>query len=199
MAGAGCFSCLDLKVGFWQIAMDEALKQYTTFTMKNLGFFEWKHLPFGLCNAPATFQRLMQYCLGELNLTYCLIYLNDLIVFSKMEDHLKHLCVVFNCFWEHSLRLKLTKCEFFRDEINYLAHHVSKEGMWSSKENLNAVAEFIPPKLTWKSKPSWAWLGTIGNSSSGLHVFCNPYMSIYQGKVPIRRTSDTHDRGQGCL
>ena len=101
---------------------------------------------FGLCNAPATFQRLMQNCLGELKLTYCLINLDHVAVFSKMEgEHLKHLCVVFNCFWEHNLRLKPTKCEFFWEEINYLAHHVSKEGVWPSKENLKAVVEFTSP------------------------------------------------------
>ena len=61
--------------------MDEASKQYTAFTVGNLGFFKWEHMPFELCNAPATFQRLMQNCLGELNLMYCLIYLDDVIVF----------------------------------------------------------------------------------------------------------------------
>ena len=62
LVGAGYFSCLDLKVDFWQIAMDEASKQYTAFTMGNLGFFKCEHMPFRLCNAPATFQRLMQNC-----------------------------------------------------------------------------------------------------------------------------------------
>ena len=66
--------------------MDEASKQYTAFTVGNLGFFKWEHMPFGLCNAPATFHRLMQNCLGELNLMYCLIYLDDVIVFSKTEE-----------------------------------------------------------------------------------------------------------------
>ena len=68
LVGVGCFICLDLKVSFWQIAMDEALKQYTAFTMGNLGFFKCKYIPFRLCNAPATFQRVMQNSLGELNL-----------------------------------------------------------------------------------------------------------------------------------
>ena len=69
----------------------------------------------------------MHNCLGELNLTYCLIYLDDVIVFSKIvEEHLKHLHIVFDHFQEHSLRLKPTKGEFFRDEINYLAHHAPK-------------------------------------------------------------------------
>ena len=82
LVGAGHSSCLDLKSGFWQIKMDKVSKQYTTFTVGNLGFFECDRMPFGLCNAPATFQWLMQNCMGELNLIYCLIYLDDLIVFS---------------------------------------------------------------------------------------------------------------------
>ena len=55
LVGAGHVSCLDLKAGFWQIAMDEASRQYTAFTVGNLGFFEWKCMPFGMCNAPAMF------------------------------------------------------------------------------------------------------------------------------------------------
>ena len=89
LVGAGHFSCLDLKTGFWQIRMDEGLKQYTAFTMGNLGFFECDRMPFGLCNAQATFQWLMQNCMGELNFIYCLIYLDDLIMFLWMaEEHL---------------------------------------------------------------------------------------------------------------
>ena len=112
LIGAGYFSCLDLKVGFWQIAMDKALKQYTAFMVGNLGFFDCKYMPFGLCNAPTTFQRLMQNFLGELNLTYCLIYLDDVIVFSKTEEeHVQCLHAVFECFHERNLKLKLIKCE----------------------------------------------------------------------------------------
>ena len=89
LVGAGHFSCLDLKSGFWQIKMEEVSKQYTTFTVGNLGFFECNWMPFGLCNALATFQQLMQNCMGELNLIYCLMYLDDLIVFLQtMEEHL---------------------------------------------------------------------------------------------------------------
>ena len=91
------FSCLDLKSRFWQIKMDELSKQYTTFTVGNLGFFRCNHMPFVLCNMPATFQRLMQNCLRELNLTYCLIYLDNINVFSQMaEQHLHHLCIIFD-------------------------------------------------------------------------------------------------------
>ena len=89
LVGAGHFSCLELKSRFWQIKMDEAPKQYTAFTMGNLGFFKCDRMPFGLCNAPATFQQLMQNYMGELNFIYCLIYLDDLIMFSRTaEEHL---------------------------------------------------------------------------------------------------------------
>ena len=130
LVGAGHFSCLDLKSGFWQIRMDKVLKQYTTFTVGNLGFFECDRMPFGLCNATATFQWLMQNCMGELNFIYCLIYLDDLIMFLwTAEEHLHHLHVVFNHLREYNLKLKPSKCSLFREEINYLAHKVSKAGV----------------------------------------------------------------------
>ena len=80
-------------------------------------------MPFGLCNAPATFQQLMQNCLGELNLIYCLIYLDNLIVFSwTTAEHLHRLCIVFDQLREYNLKLKPSKCSLFKEEINYLAH-----------------------------------------------------------------------------
>ena len=116
LAGAGHFSCLDLKSKFWQIKMDKLLKQYTAFTIANLGFFECDCMPFGLCNAPATFQQLMQNCLGELNLIYCLIYLDDIVVFlHTVEEHLHQLHVVLDQFREHNLKLKPLKCNFFKE------------------------------------------------------------------------------------
>ena len=95
LVAAGNFSCLDLKLGFWQIKMEEASKQYTAFTVGNLGFFKCDCMPFGLCNALAMFQRLMQNCLGELNLIYCLIYLDNIIMFLLTAEHLHWLCMVF--------------------------------------------------------------------------------------------------------
>ena len=89
LIGAWHFSCLGLKAGLWQVYMDEALKQHTTFTLGNLGLFGCECMPFRLCNAHVTFQRLMQDCLGKLNLMYHLIYLDDMTVFSKTEE--KHM------------------------------------------------------------------------------------------------------------
>ena len=156
--GTDYFSCLALKAGFWQLAMDGSSKQYTAFTMGNFGFFECKCMLFELCNALATFERLMQNCLGELNMTYCLIYLDDVTVFLKTEEeHLHHLQIVFECFREYHLKLKLTKCKFLRSNINYLAHHVSKEGIQPSKENLKAVAEFTPTQTYTEIQSFWVY------------------------------------------
>ena len=121
LVSAGHFSCLDLKSGLWQIKIDKLLKQYTTFSVAKLGFFECNYMFFGLCKTPATFQRLMQNCLGELNLTYCLIYLDDIIIFLQTaEEYLHHLHIVFEL-------LKKQACMTYRH-----ARAVEKAGMHDS-------------------------------------------------------------------
>ena len=80
--GAEWFSSLDLKSGYWQVEMDEDSKALTAFIVGPLGFYEWECLSFGLASAHATFQQLMQSCPSDLHLHYCIIYLDDVIVFS---------------------------------------------------------------------------------------------------------------------
>ena len=176
--GAGYFSSLDVKAGLWQIAMDKASKQYTASTQGNLGFFECECMPFGLCNAPAMFQKLMQKYLDKLKLAYYLIYLDDITVFLKIEEeHYHHLCIVLEHFREHHLKLKLTKCDFFKSEINYLAHHVSKEGVQPSKENLKAMAEFTPP---WTYTGIQAFLGLVGHNRKFIKGFAHIAQPLHE-------------------
>ena len=85
MVGSAHFSFMHFKSGFWQIKMSSELQQYTAFTVGNLRFYEFTHMLYGLCNGPATFQRLMQNTLGKLNLKYCVIYLDDVIIFGCTE------------------------------------------------------------------------------------------------------------------
>ena len=90
MVGAMHFSTMDFQSRFWQVWMAPESQQYTTFTAGNLGFYEFTHAPFGLCNTP------MQTTLGELNLTYCVNILDDMIVFSHMkEEHLECMHIIF--------------------------------------------------------------------------------------------------------
>ena len=107
LVGSAYYSTFDLTSGFWQVPMDEESKQYTAFTLGSMGLYECERMPFRLCNAPATFQRLMQNCLCELNLTYYLIYLDDVIIYSKMPaEHLQRMRVTFDCLRMHGLKLK---------------------------------------------------------------------------------------------
>ena len=146
MVGARFFSSMDLKSGFWQVRMSEKSRQYTAFTVGSLGVYEFLWMPYGLCNAPATFQILMQNCLGELNLTYTLVYLDDVIVYSKTEqDHLRRLQAVFERFHEHGLKLKPSKCSFLRKQITFLGHEISTDGMMPGNLNLKGIAEMAPP------------------------------------------------------
>ena len=139
LEGSCIFSTFDFKLDFWQVEMDKASNQYTAFTVGSLGFFGCECMPFGLCNVPMTFQRLMQNCLGKLNLTYCLIYLDDVITFSTNEDdHLCHMRVIFDRFRAEHLKLKPSKCSLFHDEIVFLAHRVMKDGVQPSEEHEKA-------------------------------------------------------------
>ena len=141
-----------------QVKMSEKSWQYTAFTVGSMGIFEFLQMRYSLCNTPATFQQLMQNCLGELNLTSAMIYLDDVIVFSRTEeDHLIRLQAVFERFREHGLKLKSSKCHFLQKEITFLGHKVSEEGMKPWEEGLKSIAEMAPPRNYTKI---WRFLGT---------------------------------------
>ena len=146
--GAVWFSTLDLKSGYWQVELEEEAKPLTAFTLGPLGFWECECMPFGLTNAPATFQRLMESCLGELHLNWCIIYLDDIIVFSRTpEEHVHRLRAVFEKLKAASLKLKPSKCDFFKKEIKYLEHVVSKEGVSTDPDKLNLSQNGLNPLL----------------------------------------------------
>ena len=97
-------------------------------------------MPFGLTNAPATFQHLMENCLGDLHLNWCIIYLDDIIVYSKTpEEHLERLEAVFKKIAKAGLKLKASKCEFFKSEITYLGHIVSNNGIATDPKKIKAI------------------------------------------------------------
>ena len=139
---------------------------------------------YGLCNALATFQRLMQNCLGELNLTYALIYLDDMIVFSRTEEeHLHRLRVVFACFLKHGLKLKPSKCHFLQDEITFLDHEISANGMKPGMANLKAIAEMAPLKTYTEI---WRFIGTTGffrRFIKGYSKIAKPLNDLLEGEA----------------
>ena len=138
--GAVIFTSLDLKSGYWQVELDEESILYTAFTVGPLGFYKCLHMLFGLTNAPATFQCLMENCLGDLHLNWCIIYLDNIIVYSKTpEEHLERLEAVFKKIGKAGLKLKPNKCEFFKSEITYLGHIVSNKGIATDPKKIRAI------------------------------------------------------------
>ena len=160
LIGAQTFSTLDLKAGYWQVEMAEECKAYTAFTCGPLGFYECDTMPFGATNAPATFQRLMHDCLGDLNMNWCIVYLDDIIIFSDTkEEHLKRLEAVFQKLAAAGLKLKPSKCFFFREEIEYLGHVVSGKGVATNPKKVEAVTKWPTPKTVYDVR---SFLGFVG-------------------------------------
>ena len=126
LAGAKFFTTLDLATGYWQVATDPSDQEKTAFT----GLYEFKKMPFGLVNAPVTFQRLMEVVLSGLTREGCLIYLDDVLVMGKtMEEHNENLKKVFDRLRDAGLHLKPTKCCFAQLEVDNLGHVVSSDGI----------------------------------------------------------------------
>ena len=118
----------------------------TAFSVGPLGFWECLRMPFGLINAPATFQRLMESCMGDLHLTYCLLYIDDIVVYSSTyEEHLVRLSAIFQRLRDRGLRLKPSKCHLFQHSITYLGHIISEEGVATDPEKLRAVRDWLVP------------------------------------------------------
>ena len=148
--GVEWFSSLDLKSEYLQVEMEEDSKALTAFTVGPLGFYEYEYMPFGLTDAPATFQWLMQSCLGKLHSHYCIIYLDDVIVFSRTpEEHVFRLRAVLEKLKQGGLKLKASKCEFLRQVLTYLGHVVSKDGIQTDLKKVEAIHKWpIPTNMT---------------------------------------------------
>ncbi|GAA6104764.1 protein turtle homolog B-like [Tachysurus ichikawai] len=144
--GAAVFTTLDLRSGYWQLEMEADSVQKTAFTTSS-GLYEFLHLPFGLKNAAASFQRLMEHVLRELKGKCCMVYIDDGVVFSKnKQDHLQHLQQVFNCLHKAGLTLNLKKFNFIQKSLTFLGHVVSSEGIKTDPAKVSAVSSFPVPQ-----------------------------------------------------
>lgn len=143
------FSTLDLASGFWKIPVAEADRPKTAF-ITPMGLWQFKRMPFGLNNAPATFQRTIEHCLGDMNLDSILIYLDDIVVFSAtFEEHLSDLDAVLARLAHYGLKLKVKKCHLFKHEIEYLGHVISKRGVLPNPEKIKVIQWWkIPTTVT---------------------------------------------------
>ena len=146
LSGAKWFSTLDLCSGYWQVAVEPSDRPKTAFATRR-GLYEFSVMPFGLCNAPATFQRLMESVLRGLQFETCLVYLDDIIVVGKtFEEMIKNLSQVFDRLAEAGLKLKAKKCNLFASEVEYLGHVITEAGVATSKDKTQAIENWPVPR-----------------------------------------------------
>ncbi|MCI4388617.1 hypothetical protein PGIGA_G00087940 [Pangasianodon gigas] len=146
LGNAKLFSTLDLTAGYFQVSVSEKDREKTAVTTP-FGLFEWTRMPFGLCNAPATFQRLMGVVLGDLAFDVLLVYLDDVIIFSRdFESHCARLELVFNRLRQHGLKLKPSKCFLLKPEVKFLGHLISAEGIKVDDEKVKALDTWPVPR-----------------------------------------------------
>ena len=146
LSGSQLLSTLDLASGYWQVEVSPADRPKTAFCTSE-GLHKFKVMPFGLCNAPTTFQRLMNLILSGLQWRSCLVYLDDIIVHGKnFEDHLYNLELVFDRIKEAGLKVQPTKCSFFKEQVKYLGHIVSKHGIATDPDKTTKVQSWPVPQ-----------------------------------------------------
>ena len=145
LSGQSWFSTLDLASGYWQVRLSEDAKPKTAFATHS-GLFQFAVMPFGLCNAPATFERLMSQVMRGLHWKRCLVYIDDILVFGHdFESALESLELVLIRVAEYGLQLKSTKCNLFRSSVPFLGHIVGRAGLECDPSKVSAVANWIPP------------------------------------------------------
>ena len=183
------FTTLDLWAGYWQIALASQSKEKTAFATDG-GLYEFNVMPFGLCNAPATFQRFMDATLAGLKWKNLVVYMDDIIIFSStFEEHLKDLEEVFIRLAKANITLNQSKCEFFKEKISYLGHIISSSGIQPNPEKVSSLLKKKSPS---NIKELSNWLGICGYYRSFINNYakiCAPLYNMTHSKETFVWTS----------
>jgi len=145
LQGKSVFSTLDLKSGFFQIPLSEEDSEKTAFVC-HCGLFEFTRMPMGLCNSPSIFQRTMEKVLQGYIGVICMIYMDDIVIFSNnKEEHVKHLQMIFDRLREHGITLNPKKCVFGMSELKLLGYIINSQGIKADPEKTKAISELTAP------------------------------------------------------
>ncbi|GFX96804.1 hypothetical protein TNCV_1648391 [Trichonephila clavipes] len=202
LSGHKWFSTLDLKSGYWQVEIHPEDREKTAFT-SGQGLWQFKVMPFGLCNAPATFERLMETVLKGLTFEACLIYLDDVIIGGRtFEEHLQNIRKVLSKLSDANLKLNPSKCKFFQKEVNYLGHIISAEGVRTDPEKVSAVKNWKRPEnLPNKSKQKFQWTKECEDSFLQLKeaLTSSPILIYPQPDKPFILDTDASNESVGAV
>ena len=190
LAGSAYFSTLDMASGYWQIDIEEADKPKTAFVTKR-GLFEMNKMAFGLCNAPATFQRVVNQVLGGLLWKSVLAYLDDIIVLGKdFQDHLRTLQQVLLRLREANLKLKPRKCHLLRQQVQFLGRVVSREGVAMDPSKIEKITGWPTPR---NSSDLLSFLGLVNYHREHVAHFSAisaPLYSLLKKGVPFQWSAE---------
>ena len=159
LGGTCYFSKLDLLQGYHQIRMNEADIPKTAFRTHH-GHYEFRVMPFGLCNAPSSFQSTMNTLFGPFLRRFVIVFFDDILVYSaSFQDHLQHLEQTFQVLLQNQFVLKLSKCSFAQTQVEYLGHIVSNRGVEPVASKISVIQQWPPPRTT---KALRSFLGLAG-------------------------------------
>lgn len=190
LSGSQWFSVLGLKSGYYQIEVEEADKAKTAFVCP-LGFWEFNRMPQGITNAPSTFQRLMERCMGDMHLKEVLVFLDDLIVFSStLEEHEARLMKVLGRLREFGLKLSPEKCSFFQSSVKYLGHVVSRSGVETDPEKIASLKTWPVPQNLRELRSFLGFAGYYRRFVKGYSNIVKPLHGLTSGYPPHRKKSN---------
>jgi len=184
LGGNKYFSTLDMQKGYYQVKMEKDSIQKTAFSCSE-GHFEFLRMPFGLCNAPCTFQSVVQSILSKENNKTCLIYLDDIIVFGRTkEEHNQRLKLVFEKLFAAGVKLSFKKCQFLRPEVKFLGHTISENGVATDPQKTEAIKN-------WKIPQTMKDLSTFMGFASYYRRFIKDFASIAKPMESVLRREKT--------
>lgn len=198
LSGNSFFTTLDLASGYYQIPMANESQHLTGFVTPD-GHYEFKRMPFGLANAPAVFQRIINKILGNRRFEYALAYLDDVLIPSKSVDEMfERLEDLLKLFRRCGLTLKLAKCRFFDSNVSYLGYDISAEGIRPGEAKILAVKEFPSPRNIHEVRQFLGLTGYFRKFIKGYGEIARPLTSLLKKDV-VWQWSDSQVRAFNIL
>lgn len=188
LSGAKWFSTMDLTSGYNPVPVAEKDKMKTAFCTP-FGFFELNRMLFGLCNAPSTFQRLMERMFGAQHCQSLLLYLDVVVFSSSVDEHLARLGAVLSRLQQEGLKVKLNKCAFFREEVKYLGHVISKDGVATDPDKISAVTDWATPTSVSELR---SFLGFASYYRRFVEGFAKLAAPLHRLVAEVQRTQGRH-------
>lgn len=198
LGNSSYFTTLDLASGYHQIEILESDQPKTAFSTQ-FGHYEFYRMPFGLKTAPATFQRAMDNILKGLQGVHCMIYLDDIIIFSStLEEHISKLTTVFQTLRKANLKIQLDKSEFFRKEVLYLGHTITKEGLKPNEDKVISVLRYPLPRTQKEIKSFLGLLGYYRRFIPDFAKITKPMTSFLKKGVKFEATKEYKEAFETC-